>query len=159
MFNEQSPGPLLLLSLLLALVFAAGCAANDFLGENPARVRVEIRGQAQPMQRPETAHTVSPVKWDWGFYLVRADGTLRKLREVSGQRTTVLEANPLQASGEFLVPAGRHKARLLVEAYQYYYIGWKAAPHSLVFFQRDYHLDLGPGQTGRIKARVGGASP
>ena len=144
---------------LLALAFAAGCAANDFLGENPARVRVEILGQAQPMKRPETAHTVSPVKWDWGFYLVREDGTLRKLREVTGQRTTVLEANPLKATGEFLVPAGKHKARLLVEAYQYYYIGWKAAPHSLVFFQRDYQLDVGPGEIGQIKARVGDVSP
>lgn len=144
---------------LLAMAFAAGCAANDFLGENPARVRVEVLGQAQPMKRPETAHTVSPVKWDWGFYLVREDGTLRKLREVTGQRTTVLEANPLKATGEFLVPAGKRQARLLVEAYQYYYIGWKAAPHSLVFFQRDYQLDLGPGQTGQIKARVGDVSP
>ncbi len=147
-----------LLSACLMAV-AVGCASQSFLGENPARVRVEIHGKAKPMQRPETAHTVSPVKWDWGLYLVGEDGNLRKLRELNGHRTTVLETNPLKATGEFLVPAGKHMARLLVEAYQYYYIGMKPAPHSLVFFQRDYRLDLGPGQTGQIKARIGETSP
>jgi hypothetical protein len=143
--------------LSLAMAMATGCASQEFLGENPARVRVSISGQAESAPIPETAHSKSPVKWDWGFYLVEPGGKLRKLRELNGQRTTVLEANPLEAEGEFLVPAGRHKARLLVEAYQYYSIGRLPTPQSLIFYQRDFQLDLGPGQTGRIKALVGGA--
>lgn len=144
---------------LAALLCLAGCASQSFLGENPAEVRVEINGWAQPTKGPEMAHTVSPVKWDWGFYLVRQDGSLLKLREKSGQRTTVLETNPLEAEGEFLVPAGKQKARLLVEAYQYYWIGREPAPFSLVFFQRDYQLDLAPGGRGDIKVRVGEKRP
>jgi hypothetical protein len=144
--------------LLSACLMAFGCASQSFLGENPARVRVEIQGQAKPMALPETAHSLSRVTWDWGFYLVREDGSLRKLREAGGQRTTVLETNPLQATGDFLVPAGKNKSRLMVEAYQYYYIGMKPAPHTLIYFQRDYKLDLGPGGTGQIKVRVGGVS-
>jgi len=143
----------LLLAFLLAMT--AGCASQEFLGENPARVRVLIHGHAASIPIPETAYNRSPVHWDWGFYLIGEGGKLRKLREVKGQRTTALQGNALEASGEFLVPAGQHKTRLLVEAYQYYYIGMWPSPQSLVFFQRDFRLDLGPGQTGEIKARVG----
>ena len=146
----------LLMAWLMAMTI--GCASQDFLGANPARVKVSIRGSAKSISIPETAHSISPVKWDWGFYLVGEDGSLRKLSEASGQRTTVLENNSLNAKGDFLVPAGQHKARLLVEAYQYYYIGRLPSPQSLIFFQRDYILDLGPGQTGRITARVGAAT-
>lgn len=151
--------PIFFMAGMAALVLLAGCASQSFLGKNPAKVRVEINGWAQPSQGPETANTVSPVKWDWGFYLLRKDGSLLKLSEKSGQRTTVLEENPLKATGEFLVPAGRQTVRLLVEAYQYYWIGREPAPLSLVFFQRDYQLDLGQGALGHIKAKVGEKRP
>jgi hypothetical protein len=141
------------------MVLAAGCASQEFLGQNPARVRVRVHGQAASIPIPETAYNRSAVYWDWGFYLVGKSGELRKLSELKGQRTTVLEGNTLEADGEFLVPAGKHKARLLVEAYQYYYIGRLPTPQSIVFFQRDYTLDLGPGQNGQISARVIQTSP
>lgn len=147
----------LLSACLVAM--AIGCASQRFLGENPAKVRVQILGQAKPAKIPETAHSRSPVKWDWGFYLVGDGGKLRKLSEANGQRTTVLETNPLEAEGEFLVPAGQNKVRLIIEAYQYYYIGMWPAPQSLIFFQRDYRMDLGPGGIGQIKARVRAPSP
>lgn len=153
----QLARPFLLLPVAFLMVLAAGCASQEFLGENPAKVVVRIHAQAEPVPIPETAHSRSPVTWYWGFYLVEEKGKLRKLREANGKRTTVLEENPLEAEGEFMVPAGQHKARLLVEAYQYYSIGRLPAPQSLIFFQRDYRLDLGPGQTGRIEALVGGA--
>ncbi|KMY68588.1 hypothetical protein AAU61_02825 [Desulfocarbo indianensis] len=151
--------PWRLMAVALAMLLMAACAATNQFGPDAPLVRVRIDGYAQPMAPPETAGEVTPVRWDWGLYLVEAGGDLRKLSELNGTRTTVLIRNPLSASGEFRVPPGRHTVRLLVEAYQYYYIGLFPAPQSLLFFQRDYRLDLAPGQRGEIRARPGGPPP
>lgn len=151
--------PWRLIAVTLAMLFLAACATANQFGPDAPLVRVHIEGYAQPMDRPETAGEVTPVRWDWGLYLVEADGALRKLSELNGTRTTVLIMNPLSGSGEFRVPPGRRTVRLLVEAYQYYYIGLFPAPQSLLFFQRDYRLDLAPGQRGEIRARAGGPPP
>lgn len=149
-------GPLAALTLLTTLLLA-GCAGLYVdPGASPARVRVQLDMTPDRGLLPVDGGEANPLtSWDWGLYLVAADGRLLPLAPESGQRLRGLAAERLLTETVFLAPAGRQRLRLLVEGYVLVRLRLGATPYDVALWQEDLELDLAPGQEvtiSRVKA-------
>lgn len=151
-----------LLALALAILLPAGCAGVYVdPGASPARVRVQLdmtpdRGLL-PVDGGEASRITS---WEWGLYLVAADGRLLPLAPESKERLRGIPAERLTTDTVFLVPAGRQRLRLLVEGYVMVRLRMGVTPYDVALWQEDLELDLAPGQEVAIsRAQVGRARP
>lgn len=139
------------LACLAALAAAAGCSPLVDPGPEPAYLVVEVDAGVRPGPGPETASHLTPVRWDWGAYLVGREGRLLRLSPRGGQRLTVLETNPLKDRAVFPVPPGRNTYRVLVDAYRYYYQDRGPALENLRSFHQSYTLELSPGERRTVR--------
>ncbi len=131
---------------LAAALWLAGCAGGYLdPGPSPARVRVKLRAKAPEPSHRFQAGTLE-VMWDWGLYLVREEGGLAALRPADGQRLRVIRVNPLERDTVFLVPPGKRRFRLLVEAYYFKPHAESFFPISLGGVVKDFDLEVAPGR-------------
>ena len=157
--NTRRPGPARrlpswapLLALALALPLAAACAPMYAEpGAQPALVKVRLECAPNPAALPVGAKELRPqVHWEWGLYLLDAQGGLTPLKPRSGQKLEGLAAQTLAVEETFLVPPGHRRLRLLAEGYVLARYGMSLEPRDVAFVQQDQELDLAPGQEQTI---------
>lgn len=136
------------LILALALPLATACAplyADP--GAQPALVKVHLECTPSPAALPVGAKELRPqVHWDWGLYLLDAQGGLTPLRPQSGHELKGLAAQTLAVEETFLVPPGQRRLRLLAEGYVLARYGMALEPRDVALVQQDLEMDLAPGQ-------------
>jgi hypothetical protein len=160
---------------LAALFLAAGCGRYADPGPRPARVRAAVSAEVSagrireavldrlgpPPYTPGWFHQLAPAPvWDWGLYLVESDGGLRRLQPAPGAELVSRPGAQLSAEAVFLAPPGRHRLRLLADAYLEHGFtddsGYWREYIPLASHRRDYTLGLAPGQEASIRADFAG---
>jgi hypothetical protein len=114
-----------------------------------------------PPYTPGWFHQLAPAPvWDWGLYLVESDGGLRRLQPAPAAELVSLPGVQLSAEAVFLAPPGRHRLRLLADAYLEHGFtddsGYWREYIPLASHRRDYTLSLAPGQEASIRADFAG---
>ncbi len=120
---------------------------------DPAHVRDEVFAKIGPMPPPFSRVLKQPV-WDWGLYIVPETGpnaALRPLRPTDPKADlSMVTGQALADQAVFLAPPGKHRLRVLVNAYKVhiYYDGWQEVRDYIPVGggSRDYQVDLKAGQ-------------
>lgn len=144
------------LALCAALTLTLACKAQ-FLdpGPNPAKIQVQLKANytADPNSRIIKKY-MEPVEWDWGLYKVTNGGVLPALPTADKQQLKGIEGDSLTRDTVFLAPGGKGRYRLIVEAYKTIATNNAMNTVGLGSFQRDFDLNLAPGQTTTLKVNL-----
>jgi hypothetical protein len=134
------------LALLLVLT-ALGCGYSYLdPGPNPARVVLSVKAQAP---------SKDVVLWDWGLYIVGADGVWKRLGPTQKAKFTALAANPLEQHLIFLAPPGKHKLVLSAEGYVMVEAGDQTVARTVAKYGDTWQVDLKPGREWKIVKSYG----
>jgi hypothetical protein len=132
---------------LVVLLLALGCGyAYLDPGPNPARVVLSVKAQAP---------SKDVVLWDWGLYVVGADGVWKRLGPTQKTKFTALAANPLEQHLIFLAPPGKHKLVLSAEAYVMVEAGDQTVARTVAKYGDSWQVELKPNQEWKIVKTYG----
>lgn len=138
---------------LAALLLALGCGyAYLDPGPNPARVVLSVKAQAPQAGLPSRGDVVL---WDWGLYLVGADGVWKRLGPTQPAKFTATSANPLEQHLIFLAPPGNHKLVLSLEGYVMVEAGDQTVARTVAKYGDTWQVDLKPGQEWKVVKTYG----
>jgi hypothetical protein len=154
-YRREQKAPLFLLSglALIALCISLGCGyAYLDAGPNPARVVVSVKAQAPAASLPSRGDVVL---WDWGLYLVGADGVWKRLGPTQPAKFSAMAANPLEQHLIFLAPPGKHKLVLSLEGYVMVEAGDQTVARTVAKYGDHWQVDLKPGQEWKIVKSYG----
>lgn len=106
------------LALALVMAWAAPLAAS---GLELARIKVEVNAEVTPAQVGAALgpwpRLASGVHYDWGLYLLSDNGEMTPLPQLGNKRLNFVPGPKLKSRAVFVLPPGKHRLRLLVEAY------------------------------------------
>jgi hypothetical protein len=140
-------------AMLLMLLLALGCGyAYLDPGPNPARVVVSVKAQAPQASLPSRG---APVLWDWGLYIVGADGVWKRLGPTQKAKFSAVPANPLEQHLIFLAPPGKHKLVLSLEGYVMVDAGDQTVARTVAKYGDTWQVDLKPNQEWKIVKTYG----
>lgn len=138
------------LAAVLALI---GCGyAYLEPGPNPARIVLSVKAQAPAANLPRPGDVVL---WDWGLYLVGADGVWKRLGPTQKAKFTAIPANPLEQHLIFLSPPGKHKLVLSLEGYVMVDAGDQTVARTVAKYGDHWQVDLKPGKEWKIVKTYG----
>lgn len=149
-----------LVCLVLAFVlFLALPGAIPASGAVQAKVKVFVQAEVTPAQVGAALgawpHLASGVHFDWGLFMLADDGSMAPLPQVSRQRLRFVPGNKLNGRAVFAMPPGKHRLRLLVEAYVLVTRTYDDTIASTVAqWHQDFDLMARPGQKITLKRRL-----
>jgi len=134
-----------------ALILPMGCAPNYLdPGPNPAKVRVRV----EAMSRAGRHYDVVPT-WTWGLYGQRPGGGQAFYPPASGKHSPYVTARVLKQDVTFLVPPGKRRALLRLEANMDVPDSEGSRIITVARFEEELNLDLKPGETKIVERRFG----
>jgi len=137
-----------LLALALAL---AGCAGGPIQPKpGDASLELVLQAQAQGVAGKWWSPRPEQINWDVGVYRVGEDGKLIALYPASGRSLTVLSGNPLRLAETFYMPPGRHRLKVIAEAYFFRPQGEGVLPVTLANFGVTEEATLAAGGARKI---------
>jgi hypothetical protein len=151
----------------LLLLGLGGCL-NAYVdaGPNPAVVPVKLRAQVSKAEITQALHshgefgmplvagqfrTITGPYWKWQLLYIKDDGGLWDLRTKVERSHHWIEGHQLNGQADYLLPPGRHRVRLLIQAYMEvsFRESWMeevSEPVEIKSYSEDIELDLKPGQ-------------
>ncbi|MCF8032829.1 MAG: DUF2057 domain-containing protein [Desulfarculaceae bacterium] len=143
--------PLGLLSLLLALACAPAYLDP---GPNPAKVTVRVEAKSSAEVRSARRYDSNPT-WFWGLYATLPSGGRMAYPPAGGGRMPNQTAKVLKQEATFLLPPGKHKVVLRLEADLEVPDSEGSRVVAVAAYEEVLDLDLKPGQSLTLERRFG----
>jgi hypothetical protein len=164
--SRRSARTLLAMAGLLALVLVGCAGVQPAPGPDTARIEIDLRAtvdkakaadalESAGFRWDEADRPLQNIRWEWGLYMLRSDGSLYPLPNNTGGRLRVVRQYPLQNRVTFYCPSGKVKLRLMVEGYTNRLMGEGWAIITLAKYHEDMDLSLAPGSSRKIVRRLG----